>query len=89
MALLARIIFCRVFVNHQTAAAHQRIFREIEDIVRFDMGQRLQWHYLHADIRKLGRFLSGNMNTQNALRIVVCIMNRLAYFRSTHNARYS
>jgi len=49
--LLAAIIFCHhdVFVNRQTGAAHQYIFCEIEDIVRFDTGQRLQWHYLHAE----------------------------------------
>ena len=45
---LVGIIFCRVFVNRQTAAAHQRIFREIEDIVRFDTGQQLRWRHLHA-----------------------------------------
>ena len=46
---LTGIIFCRVFVNRQTAAAHQRIFREIEDIVRFDTGQQLRWRHLHAE----------------------------------------
>jgi hypothetical protein len=46
---LAGIVFCRVFVNRQTAAAHQRIFREIEDIVRFDTGQQLRWRHLHAE----------------------------------------
>ena len=38
-------------------------------------------------ITKLCKFLSGNMNTQNTLRIVVGVMNRLAYFRSAHNTR--
>jgi len=47
--LLAGIIFCHVFVNRQMAAAHQHIFREIEDIVRFDTGQQLQWRHLHAE----------------------------------------
>ena len=46
---LEGIIFCRVFVNCQNAAAHQRIFREIEDIVKFDTGQRLRWRHLHAE----------------------------------------
>ncbi|KDR72232.1 hypothetical protein GALMADRAFT_766425 [Galerina marginata CBS 339.88] len=32
-------------------------------------------------IRKLGKLLSGNMNTQNALETVVGVMNRLAYYR--------
>lgn len=43
------IIFCRVFVTRQTAAVHQRIFQEIEDIVEFDTGKRLRWRHLHAD----------------------------------------
>ena len=38
------------------------------------------------NIRKLWKVLSGNMNTQNALRTTVGVMNRLKYFRSTHNA---
>jgi hypothetical protein len=48
-ALLTGVIFCRAFVNRQTAAAHQHIFHEIEDIVGFDRGQRLQWRHLHAE----------------------------------------
>ena len=39
-------------------------------------------------IRKLGRFLSSNMNTQNALPTAVGVMNRLKYFRSNHNAKH-
>jgi hypothetical protein len=45
---LSGIIFCRVFVNRQSAVAHQRIFEEIEKVVETDTGQRLQWRHLHA-----------------------------------------
>ena len=37
-----------MYVTRQTAAVHQRIFQEIEDIVEFDTGERLQWRHLHA-----------------------------------------
>lgn len=42
------LTYCRVFLNRQTAVAHQLVFRHIEDIVREDMGQSLQWRHLHA-----------------------------------------
>jgi hypothetical protein len=46
--LLQAVTFCRVYVTRQTAAVHQRIFQEIEDIVEFDTGERLRWRHLHA-----------------------------------------
>lgn len=42
------LIFCRVYINRQTAAAHQRVFEEIEAIVKEDTGKSLQWRHLHA-----------------------------------------
>ncbi|KAJ7127685.1 hypothetical protein C8R44DRAFT_616325 [Mycena epipterygia] len=42
------VIFCRIYLNRQTAAAHQRIFQEIEAIVRADTGFNLKWRHLHA-----------------------------------------
>ena len=64
--------------------------KEQEHERRFPFQLRLDWRLFIArsdNIRKLGEFLSCNMNTQNALWIVVGVMNRLAYFRSNHNAR--
>ncbi|KAJ6543739.1 hypothetical protein DFH09DRAFT_1390311 [Mycena vulgaris] len=42
------LIFCRVYINRQTAAAHQRVFEEIEAIVKEDTGKSLRWRHLHA-----------------------------------------
>ncbi|KAF8182256.1 hypothetical protein K438DRAFT_2166815 [Mycena galopus ATCC 62051] len=42
------LVFCRVYINRQTAAAHQRVFEEIEAIVREDTNRSLQWRHLHA-----------------------------------------
>ncbi|KAF8145358.1 hypothetical protein K438DRAFT_1630265 [Mycena galopus ATCC 62051] len=42
------LIFCRVFLNRQTAVAHQKIFSAIEDIVYEDTGKRLRWRHLHG-----------------------------------------
>jgi len=35
-------------VTQQTAAVHERIFQEIEEIVEIDTGKALQWRHLHA-----------------------------------------
>ena len=43
------VIFCRVFLNRQTALAHQRVFQEIESIVQEDTGTTLKWRHLHAN----------------------------------------
>ncbi|KAK7026224.1 hypothetical protein R3P38DRAFT_2948380 [Favolaschia claudopus] len=43
------VIFLRVYVNRQTAAAHQLIFGEIEKIVTADTGSELQWRHLHGE----------------------------------------
>ncbi|KAJ7886628.1 hypothetical protein B0H14DRAFT_2338160, partial [Mycena olivaceomarginata] len=44
------VIFCRVYLNRQTAAAHQRIFQEIERLVQIDTGSKLRWRHLHAGL---------------------------------------
>jgi hypothetical protein len=45
---LLGLVYCRVFVTRQTAAAHQFIFQNIDRIVKEDTGQPLQWRHLHA-----------------------------------------
>ena len=40
-------------------------------------------------IRKFGEVLSGDRDTPNALWTVVKVVNRLAYFRLTHNAKHN
>ncbi|KAJ7836987.1 hypothetical protein B0H14DRAFT_3460332 [Mycena olivaceomarginata] len=42
------VVFCRVYLTRHTAAAHQRIFEEIDKIVEFDGGRRLRWRHLHG-----------------------------------------
>ncbi|KAJ6462953.1 hypothetical protein C8R45DRAFT_940611 [Mycena sanguinolenta] len=42
------VIFCRIYLNRQTAAAHQHIFHEIQKLVHLDTGFSLQWRHLHA-----------------------------------------
>jgi hypothetical protein len=41
-------VFCRVYLNRQSAAAHHQVFQEIEQIVKIDTGQSLRWRHLHA-----------------------------------------
>ncbi|KAK6981751.1 hypothetical protein R3P38DRAFT_2578154, partial [Favolaschia claudopus] len=42
------LIFCRVYINRQSAVAHQRVFEEIELIVKEATGKTLKWRHLHA-----------------------------------------
>ncbi|KAJ6456641.1 hypothetical protein C8R47DRAFT_1165259 [Mycena vitilis] len=42
------LIFCRVFLNRQTAVAHQHVFTAIHDIIYEDTGRHLRWRHLHA-----------------------------------------
>ncbi|KAJ7913928.1 hypothetical protein B0H13DRAFT_1612047 [Mycena leptocephala] len=42
------IVFCRVYLTCHTAAAHQRIFHEINQIVLHDTGQPLYWRHIHG-----------------------------------------
>jgi hypothetical protein len=42
------VIFCRVYLNRQSAFAHHRVFQEIAKIVQQDTGQSLRWRHLHA-----------------------------------------
>ncbi|KAJ7838385.1 hypothetical protein B0H14DRAFT_3700171 [Mycena olivaceomarginata] len=43
------LIFCRVFLNRQTAVAHQMVFTAIHEIVYQDTGKHLRWRHLHAN----------------------------------------
>lgn len=40
--------YSRVYLNRQTAAAHQLILEKIEAIVFEDTGELIQWRHLHA-----------------------------------------
>ncbi|KAJ6477108.1 hypothetical protein C8R47DRAFT_393343 [Mycena vitilis] len=42
------VVFCRIFLNRQTAVAHQRIFQAIESVVIEDTGKELQWRHIHG-----------------------------------------
>ncbi|KAJ7192674.1 hypothetical protein GGX14DRAFT_546454 [Mycena pura] len=42
------IVYCRIYVNRQTAVAHQIIFQKIHDIVVKDTGENLQWRHIHS-----------------------------------------
>ncbi|KAJ7817676.1 hypothetical protein B0H14DRAFT_2601850 [Mycena olivaceomarginata] len=46
------IVFCRVYVTRHTAAAHQRIFHEINQIVLHDTGRPQLWQHLHGTSTK-------------------------------------
>lgn len=41
-------MYCRIYLNRQTAAAHQLVFRKIEEIVLEDTGRPLRWRHLHS-----------------------------------------
>ncbi|TDL13991.1 hypothetical protein BD410DRAFT_684726, partial [Rickenella mellea] len=43
------IIYCRVYLNRQSALAHQMIFQKLDEIVKLDTGQRLLWRHIHGD----------------------------------------
>ncbi|KAF7334423.1 hypothetical protein MVEN_02271600 [Mycena venus] len=43
------VIFLRVYLNRQTAAAHHIILSEIGQIVEQDTGSAIWWRHLHAD----------------------------------------
>ncbi|KAG6847309.1 hypothetical protein H0H93_008916, partial [Arthromyces matolae] len=42
------VVFCRIFLNRQTAEAHARLFQEIDDIVKEDTGHSLRWRHIHG-----------------------------------------
>ncbi|KAJ7779286.1 hypothetical protein B0H14DRAFT_2631317 [Mycena olivaceomarginata] len=42
------VVFCRAYVTRHTAAAHQRIFDELNKIVMLDTGSPLRWRHLHG-----------------------------------------
>ncbi|KAF8887650.1 hypothetical protein CPB84DRAFT_1849819 [Gymnopilus junonius] len=43
------ITYCHIYLNRQSAVAHQIIFQKIEEIVLKDTGECLQWRHLHAN----------------------------------------
>ncbi|KAJ7222651.1 hypothetical protein C8J57DRAFT_1094515 [Mycena rebaudengoi] len=45
----ATVVFCRVYLNRQTAAAHRLVFQLIDSILKEDTGSGLQWRHLHAE----------------------------------------
>lgn len=49
LLLILGVVFCRVYINRQSAFAHHHIFREIERIVEADTGQSLRWRHIHAN----------------------------------------
>jgi hypothetical protein len=42
------ITLCRVFLNRETAIAHQRVFEAIDDILKEDTGDSLRWRHIHG-----------------------------------------
>ncbi|KAK0472568.1 hypothetical protein EDD18DRAFT_1093925 [Armillaria luteobubalina] len=48
--ILLGVVFCRVFLNRETAVAHQHVFSEIEKFVKQDTGESLSWRHLHASM---------------------------------------
>ncbi|KAJ7156477.1 hypothetical protein C8R43DRAFT_949343 [Mycena crocata] len=42
------IVYIRIYMNHMSALAHQRVFEEIEAVIFEDTGKHLQWHPIHA-----------------------------------------
>lgn len=46
------VTYCRVYLNRQTAAAHQFIFNKIEEIVTQDTSQCLWWRHIHSSHSK-------------------------------------
>ncbi|KAJ7693792.1 hypothetical protein B0H16DRAFT_1352014 [Mycena metata] len=42
------VVFCRIFLNRQTAVAHLKIFQAIEDVLFADTGKRLRWRHIHG-----------------------------------------
>ncbi|KAK7038761.1 hypothetical protein VNI00_010646 [Paramarasmius palmivorus] len=44
----ASVVYCRIYINRQTAITHFRIFQTIEKIVHGDTGQPIKWRHLYA-----------------------------------------
>ncbi|KAF8834027.1 hypothetical protein BDN67DRAFT_985620, partial [Paxillus ammoniavirescens] len=42
------LTYCRIFLTHQTAAAHELVFHEINRIVESDTSSPLKWRHLHG-----------------------------------------
>lgn len=42
------ITFCRVFLNRQTAFAHQKVFELIDEVLKEDTGSGMTWQHIHG-----------------------------------------
>jgi hypothetical protein len=45
---LTGVVYSRVYLNRQSALAHQKVFEAIDSIVLKDTGSPLQWRHIHA-----------------------------------------
>ncbi|KAF7969704.1 hypothetical protein HWV62_26160 [Athelia sp. TMB] len=43
------VTYCRVYLNQQTAAAHQIVLERIDSLVERDTGASLKWRHIHSD----------------------------------------
>lgn len=80
------VIFCQVFLNRQTAVAHQTVFALIEEIVFEDTGCTVQWHHIHAsDLDETDGFIllwTGDQHGSQAKGTskVECIINCITHW---------
>ncbi|KAF8058596.1 hypothetical protein FPV67DRAFT_1428067 [Lyophyllum atratum] len=42
------VTLCRVYMNRQSAVAHQRVLQELENILEEDTEKRLKWRHIHG-----------------------------------------
>jgi len=78
--------------------SYEDVLRVIGELPRLkleesDTDEELEGTWAESDmenesISKLGKFPSSVMSSQNALQMVVVVMNWSPHFRSTYNARY-
>lgn len=52
-------VYCRIYLNRQTAEAHEFVFKKIDDILEANTRHRLRWHHLH----------SSSLNLSNAVGV--------------------
>lgn len=53
LLIILGYVYCRVYLNRQTAAAHQFVFQKISEIVKLDTGHELLWRHLHSSSANL------------------------------------
>lgn len=76
------ITYARVFLNRQSAAAHQLVFEKINAIVTGDTGEGLQWRHLHArSLRELTGILqwTGDQHGGQAKGKAISFIDNRAY----------